>query len=193
MTEIGIVIGSTRPGRRGKMVGRWVLDAAAETTDTHLQLLDLADFALPLLDEPLPAAIGDYANSHTIAWAKRVAAMDGFIFVTPEYNHSAPAALKNAIDFLFAEWHDKAAGFVSYGIGGGVRAVEHLRTVLAEVKVADVRTQVALMLGEDFEIASMTEPGIVRPRPRQAELLNRMLGEVIAWSDALALLREARG
>ncbi|GAA1269963.1 hypothetical protein GCM10009609_36280 [Pseudonocardia aurantiaca] len=114
------------------------------------------------------------------------------MFVTPEYNHSVPAALKNAIDYLFAEWNDKAAGFVSYGVHGGTRSVEHLRLALGEVKVADVRTQVALSLFTDFEITDPTEQGVFRPGPHQEETLGELLDEVVAWSRALAPLRSAR-
>ncbi|MGA8117667.1 MAG: NAD(P)H-dependent oxidoreductase, partial [Actinocatenispora sp.] len=116
-----------------------------------------------------------------------------FVFVTPEYNHSMPGALKNAIDFLYAEWSNKAAGFVSFGLHGGTRAVEHLRLVLAEVKVADVRTQVVLSLFADFEIDDMSQPGTFTPGPRQEATLTRMLDEVVAWSGALRPLREPAG
>ena len=189
MTEIGIIVGSTRPGRRSDSVARWVQTNAARRNDAKFELVDIADFGLPLLDEPVPAAIGKPQHAHTKAWAKTVGGFDGFVFVTPEYNHSVPAALKNAIDYVFSEWHDKACGFVSYGLEGGIRAVDQLRVALAEVKIADVRTQVALTLRDDFELTSMTDPGSCTPRQRPAELLERMLDEVIAWTDALAPLR----
>jgi NAD(P)H-dependent FMN reductase len=198
MTRIAIVVGSTRPGRRAPAVARWVDEIAqaqpAVTDGTaRFEIVDLAEHDLPLLDEPVPAAIGDLRNPHTRRWAATIARYDGFVFVTPEYNHSTTAALKNAIDYLFAEWNDKAAGFVSYGLTGGTRAVEHLRLVLAEVKIACVRSQVALSLSTDFEISDMTEPGTFAPAPRQAQVLARMLGEVCAWADALAPLRRGIG
>lgn len=154
------------------------------------EIVDLAAVGLPLLDEPVPAAIGDYRNEHTRQWAERIASFDGFIFVTPEYNHAIPAALKNAIDYLFAEWHDKAAAFVSYGLNGGVRAVEQLRMTLAEVKVACVRSQVALGLFTDFEISDMTEPGTFTPARHHLPALERMLGELDDWTRALSTLRQ---
>lgn len=190
--RLAIVVGSTRPGRRGPQVAEWVRDVAA----THLQgrvrveLIDVALFALPLLDEPLPAAIGDYRHAHTQDWAATVAGFDGFVFVTPEYNHSVPAALKNAIDFLFAEWNNKAAGFVSYGLNGGTRAVEHLRLTLAEVKVATVRSQVALGLFTDFDIPDMAEPGTFTPTAHHSDVMTRMLDEIVDWAQALRPLRE---
>lgn len=197
-TRIGIIVGSTRPRRRAKLVAAWV-EAVAKRhlatidNDVSVEIIDLVDFHLPLLDEPIPAAIGEYHNPHTLQWAKTINAFDGFIVVTPEYNHSIPAALKNAIDYLFAEWHNKAAGFVGYGLQGGMRAVEHLRQVMAEVKVADVRTAVALSLFNDFTLTDMSRPGEVTPGPHQEPTLTRLIDEVVAWSDALAPLRQSPG
>lgn len=195
MLRIAIVVGSTRPGRRGDQVARWVYEVASarasRTPDVEYTVVDLADMDLPLLDEPLPAAIGGYQHEHTRRWADQVARFDGFVFVTPEYNHAMPAALKNAIDYLFAEWNDKAAGFVSYGLNGGVRAVEQLRLTLAEVKVACVRSQVALMLFGDFEIPDMAEPGTFTPAAHHHPILDRMLDELTAWAQALASVRHA--
>ena len=118
MTRIAIVLGSTRPGRLGKAVAEWVLQRSAERTDAQFELLDVADFDLPLLDEPLPPSLGRHEHGHTRAWAEAVAGFDGFVFVTGEYNHSVPGALKNALDYLYAEWNNKAAAFVSYGSAG---------------------------------------------------------------------------
>ncbi|HWF79805.1 MAG TPA: NAD(P)H-dependent oxidoreductase [Streptosporangiaceae bacterium] len=140
---------------------------------------------MPLLDEPQPPSLGNYAQPHTNNWAQKIGSFDGFVFVTAEYNHSVPAALKNAIDFVYQEWNNKAAGFVSYGAAGGVRAVEHLRLALAEVQVADVANQVALQLSADFENYST-----FAPRPMQQDMLTAMLDQLIAWSGALAMLRD---
>lgn len=197
MVRIAIVTGSTRPNRRGDQVARWVLESAGRRTsvapDASYALVDLADFALPLLDEPRPAAIGGYRNAHTKRWSAAISSFDGFIFVIPEYNHSLPAAIKNAVDYLFGEWNDKAAGFVSYGLHGGVRAVEHLRLALGEVKVACVRSQVALSLFVDFEITDMAQPGTFRPADHHAGILDRLFDEVEAWSAALRPLRAPAG
>src|SRR6184192_688258 len=151
MIKIAIILGSTRPNRNGEAVAKWVYEIAKKRTDAEFELVDVKDFNLPLLDEPVPPSMGQYSKPHTKAWAAKVASFDGFVFVTAEYNHGIPGALKNAIDFLFAEWNNKAAGFVSYGSVGGSRAVEHLRLVMAELQVADVRAQVALSLFTDFE------------------------------------------
>ncbi|GII79774.1 FMN reductase [Sphaerisporangium rufum] len=197
MIRIAVILGSTRPGRRGAAVARWIVAEAgrhpdAVAGDVVVEPVDLADFDLPLLDEPSPARFGDYRNPHTRRWSEAVASFDGFVFVTPEYNHSMPAALKNAIDYLCEEWQDKAAGFVGYGADGGVRAIEHLRPVMAELRVADVQAQVTLGLFADFEIESPTDPGRLTPRPHQQEALAGLLDQVIAWSRALAPLRAGR-
>ncbi|MFE3455477.1 NADPH-dependent FMN reductase [Nonomuraea sp. NPDC059194] len=196
MIRIAIVIGSTRPRRRSAVAARWVADVAAHhaavtAAEATFEIVDLAEYGLSVLDEPLPALFGDYHHPHTHQWAQTIAFFDGFVFVTPEYNHSAPAALKNAIDFLYAEWNNKAAGFVSHGVHGGVRAVEHLRQVMTELQVANVRTQVALSAFTDFEITDPAEPGAIAPGPHQEPTLNELLDEVIAWSGALKKLREA--
>lgn len=184
MLKIAIIIGSTRPGRHGDAVARWVHDLAAKRGDAEFEVVDVAGFQLPLLDEPIPASVGQHTLPHTRAWAAKVASFDGYVFVTPEYNHSAPGALKNAIDFLYAEWNNKAAGFVSYGSAGGTRAVEHLRSVMAELQVADVRTQVALSLFTDFEHFTSLQPAT-----HQQEALTDMLDQLIAWGNALKTLR----
>lgn len=192
MTEIGIVVGSTRPGRRGRAVAEWVASVAAQAHPAaHFTIVDPADFALPLLDEEQPALFGRYAHAHTIRWAEEIARYDGFVFVTPEYNHSVTGALKNALDFLYAEWNDKAAGLVGYGLHGATRAVEHLRLILAELKVATVRTQVALSLHDDFTFSAPTEPGEFTPGPHQRTTLTTLLDDVLTWSRALQPVREA--
>ncbi|MEV7238440.1 NAD(P)H-dependent oxidoreductase [Streptomyces sp. NPDC051020] len=184
MTKIGIILGSTRPGRNGEAVACWVHEIAAQRTDAEFELVDLADHKLPLLDEAYPPSMGQYAQPHTQAWAEKIASFDGFVIVTPEYNRSVPGALKNAIDFLYAEWANKAVGFVSYGATGGTRAVEHLRLIAGELQMADVRSQVALSLFNDFESFST-----FKPIDAQHDALTATLDQVIAWTNALAPLR----
>ncbi|MFJ9036679.1 NADPH-dependent FMN reductase [Streptomyces sp. NPDC102406] len=184
MTRIAIILGSTRPGRNGEAVANWVLDIAKQRTDAEYELVDIADFKLPHLDEVTPPSLGQYTQPHTKAWAEKIASFDGYVFVTPEYNHSTSGALKNAIDFLYNEWNNKAAGFVSYGSVGGTRAVEHLRLVMGELQVADVRNQVALSLFTDFQNFSQFTPA-----PHQTEAVGAVLDQVVAWSGALAQLR----
>jgi NAD(P)H-dependent FMN reductase len=187
MFKIGVILGSTRPGRRGETVARWVMDIASRRRAAEFRLIDLADYPLPHLDEPLPPSMGQYQNAHTHEWAATIAPCDGFIMVTPEYNHSTSGVLKNAIDYLETEWNDKALGIVSYGAVGGARAAEHLRLVAGALKMADVRTNVALSLFTDFVNFSEFAPG-----DHQAQALETLVDEVIAWSSALAPLRAAR-
>lgn len=184
MIKIAIVVGSTRPGRNGRAVADWVNDIAQQRTDAKFDVVDLQDFDLPLLDEVAPPSFAQYAQQHTKDWAATVDAYDGFVFVTPEYNHSTSAALKNAIDFVYNEWNNKAAGFVGYGSVGGARAIEHLRGIMAEVQTATVRNQVMLSLFTDFENYTT-----LAPQPMQAGAVNAMLDQVIAWSGALKPLR----
>lgn len=180
MIRIGIVLGSTRPGRRGEQVARWVEQRAGLRGDAEFEVIDLLAHPLPHLDE-LP---GEYQHEHTRAWAATIASFDGFVVVTPEYNHSAPAVLKNAIDFLREEWRDKAIGFVSYGGVGGARAVEQLRLLCGALQMADVTSQVALSLVTDFENFA-----VLRPGEHNVVSLGQMLDQVVAWSTALAPLR----
>lgn len=184
MTRIAIITGSTRPGRKSLEVARWVAGIAAERKDAHFEVVDLVDFDLPLLDEPLPPSFGQHSKGHTKAWAAKIASFDGYVFVAPEYNHSVTGALKNAIDYLFLEWNNKAAGFVSYGSAGGVRAVEHLRQIMAELMIADVRANVMLSLFTDFENFTT-----FKPDARHVPEVKTLLDQVIAWSNAMKVLR----
>ena len=184
MIRIGIIIGSTRPGRNGEAVGHWVHGIATKRSDAQFELVDLKDFNLPLLDEAVPASMGQYSQEHTKAWAAKIDSFDAFVFVTPEYNHGTSGALKNAIDYVYREWNNKAAGFVSYGSAGGARAVEQLRLIMGELQVADGRAQVMLSLFTDFENFS-----VFKPAPKHEKSVNNMLDQVIAWGGAVKALR----
>src|SRR5262252_7642313 len=148
-TRVGIIVGSTRPGRKAEAVASWAYEIAKQRSEAEYEIVDIEKFDLPLLDEPVPPSMSQYTKPHTQAWAAKIASFDAFVFVTPEYNHATSGALKNAIDYLYREWNNKAAGFVGYGAAGGTRAVEALRLVMGEIKVADVRAQVALSLYSD--------------------------------------------
>ena len=182
--KVAIILGSTRPGRNGEAVGQWIHEIAKKRSDADFEFVDIKDFNLPLLDEPIPPSMGQYTKEHTKTWSAKIDSFDAYVFVTAEYNHGIPGALKNAIDFLFREWNNKVAGFVSYGSAGGVRAVEQLRLVMAELKVATVRSQVQLSLFTDFE--NFTN---LKPAPFQEKSVNTMLDEVIAWGGALKTIR----
>jgi NAD(P)H-dependent FMN reductase len=185
MTRVGVILGSTRPGRRGEPVAQWVMERARKRSDAEFELVDLADYPLPHLDEPLPPSMGQYQNPHTQDWSATISRFDGYVFITPEYNHGTSGVLKNAIDYLYAEWNNKAMGVVSYGMVGGARAAEHLRLVAGELQMADVRTNVALSMFSDFENFTDLKPGA-----HQAGVLDTLLSQVIAWSEALAPLRQ---
>lgn len=182
--RIAVILGSTRPDRSGAEVARWVLEQARARGTAAYELIDLADVPLPHLDEPIPPSRGQYQREHTKAWAATVAQYDGFVFVTPEYNHSVPGVLKNALDFLYAEWNNKAAGIVSYGgSAGGARAAEQLRLILSELQIASVRASVALSFRSDFE-HSVLKPGVWGE-----EALASMFDQLESWSLALAPVR----
>ena len=184
MTKIAIIIGSTRPGRIGEAVGKWVYEKSKKRDDAEFELIDLVDYDLPLLDEPYPAMMNQYTKDHTKKWSKKISEFDGYIFVTPEYNHSTCGALKNAIDFLSVEWADKAAGFVSYGSEGGVRAAENLRLICGQLKLAPVRQQVLFSIYTDF-----IEMSKFNPDPRHEDDAEALFEDVISWSKALKTIR----
>ena len=186
MARIGIILGSTRPNRNGEQVAKWVLEVASKRDDAEYELVDLRDYPLPHLDEAIPASMGQYQNDHTKEWSAKIASFDGFVFVTPEYNHSTSGVLKNAIDYLFHEWANKAVGVVSYGGVGGARAAEHLRLIAGELQMADVRQQVTISLLNDFENFS-----VFKPNDFLVGALNTQLDQVVAWSTALGSVRNA--
>ncbi len=183
MIKIGIVLGSTRSGRVGDQVARWVGERAGRRADAAFEVIDLRDHPLPHLEEP-PGFSGQYRDERTRAFAAVVASCDGFVFVTPEYNHSVPGVLKNALDHVYVEWNGKAAGFVSYGGVGGARSVEQLRLVCGALQLADVTPQVTLALATEFEDHAVFKPG-----DHQLAALDTLLDHVVAWSTALAPLR----
>ena len=183
--RIGIIIGSTRPVRKGGGVGRWVHEVASRRGDADFELVDLRDFGLRLLEaEVVPSdAGGEYADAATRAWSRAVASYDGFVFVTPEYNHGLPAALKNAVDVLWPEWGNKTVGFVGYGFDGATRAVEQWRSVVAATFMIAVRPQVALQNFADFEGNEF------KPLDRRERELTSLLDHVVRMTEATASLR----
>ena len=175
--NIGIILGSTRPARVSPQVGKWIKELADKRGDATYEIVDLADYNLPFLGDPA-------GEQQVAAWAKKIASLDGFVFVTAEYNHSITGALKNALDSARAEWYNKAAGIVSYGSSGGTRAAEHLRGILGELQVADVRTHPALSMFTDFENYT-----IFKPAELHIAHVNDMLNQVIRWCTALKSVR----
>lgn len=177
--KIGIIVGSIRDGaRKGEAVGKWVAEKAAAHAHVELELLDLRDFGLPLLTSPtLPMQAGkQYDSDQVTAWSSAVDACDGFVFVTPEHNHGIPGAFKNAVDSLGPEWVGKTVGFVSYGVDGGVRCVEHWRPIVANFQMLDVRQQVVFTVFSDFDVQGGFAP------------LDRREGELKLLLDQLTTL-----
>ncbi|MEU1162517.1 NADPH-dependent FMN reductase [Streptomyces sp. NPDC090075] len=185
--RIGIVLGSTRPGRRGEQIASWVLDTARAHGGADYELVDLAHHRLGNLDEGGNPNLRQYQHPHTHDWSRVVDGLDGYVFLVPEYNHSFPGALKNALDYVYREWNDKAAGIVSYGgWAAGVRAAEALRLVLAELQVATVRAQPAIPTIPAFATGAFV------PGEGLDASVHAMLDQVIAWADALRGVRESR-
>lgn len=185
MSKIAIVTGSTRPGRINKGVAEWVLAQARQRGDADYEIVDIADFNLPVLDEAYPAGFQNYQNDHTKAWSAKIAEFDGYIFIAGEYNHSVQPALANAISYLNVEFNNKAAGIVGYGSAFGVRAAEHLRAILSELQVAHVQKTGMFSLFTDFENFST-----FKPTELQAASLAPMLDQLVPWTRALQSLRE---
>lgn len=183
MLRIGIIIGSTREGRNAEAVSRWMYNFAAKRNDqVEYELVDLASYNLPFF-----GTMQQEAEQIIEAWSKKMASFDGYIFVTPEYNHATTGVLKNALDYLNREINNKAAGFVGYGGLGGVRAIENLRLILGELQVADVRTSVTFSIITDFENMS-----VFKPADYHQKNANEMLDQLLSWSSALKALREQR-
>lgn len=183
--KIAIILGSTRPGRFGEQVAHWVFEQTKDRDDAEYELVDLLDYDLDLLGEAtVPgAAKRQYENPRTRRWSEKIDEFDGYVFVTAEYNHGVPAALKNAFDVLYPEWGHKGAALVSYGADSGVRAVEHWRTILANAQMHVVRGQVS------FSTMAEVEDGTFTPADRRAKEMRNVLAQVTKLSAATASLR----
>ena len=175
--KIGIILGSTREGRVSPQVGEWFLSLAKERSEASFEIVDIKDYNLPLLGTTTE-------KEGIIKWNTKLASLDGFVFITAEYNHSITASLKNALDLAKDVWNNKAAGIVSYGSAYGARAAEHLRGILGELQIADVRTQVLLSLFTDFDQA-----GKFKPMALHSANVNSLLDQLIKWSKALKTIR----
>ena len=182
--KLAIVLGSTRPGRNGEAVANWVLAKAKARPNVDYALIDLVDYPLPHLDEAVPASRGVYAGEHTKAWSAKISEFDGYVFVTPEYNHSTSGVLKNAIDYLYTEWNNKAAAFVSYGSLGGARAIAHLRAISSELHLAHVRQQLSFSLFTDFEDFSAFKPSALHDSAAPV-----LFDQLESWARALKTIR----
>jgi NAD(P)H-dependent FMN reductase len=175
LPKIKIILSSTREGRKGPSVAHWVLEAALRRDDFEVSLVDLAETDLPFLDEPEHPAKQRYTKRHTQLWSAEIDDADGFVIVTPEYNHGFPATLKNALDFVYREWNHKPVAFVSYGgMAGGTRAVQLLKPVVLALQMDPVPEAVHL----PFFSRHITESGDFRPGDKADAALDRMLDAV---------------
>lgn len=182
--KIAVILGSTRENRNGAAVADWVLEQAADRPGADYELVDLRDHPVPFFDEPIGPSMAASARPEVVRFAETIGAYDGFVFVTPEYNHSFSAVLKNALDSVYDEWVDKAAALVSYGSYSGARAVEQLRGVLSELQVAHVRGQLGFSLFTDFENYSTFAPGA-----QHAPMAQGVFDQLERWAGALKPLR----
>ncbi len=187
MPRLGVIIASVRKGRAGGPVADWFIEAARTHGGFEVEVVDLKEWALPLLEEPVHPRLHQYESEKTRQWSAAISALDAFAIVTPEYNYSSPPALVNAIDHLFTEWNYKAAGLVSYGgISGGLRAVQMTKTLLAAVKIVPIVEAVALpMFSQQIDKAS----GAFKATAAQEKSAIVMLDELRRWTGALAALR----
>lgn len=182
MVKIGIIAGSTRPGRFGKQPAQWLKQLADQREDAEYTLIDISDVNLPLLDEPVPPKARTYNNEHTKRWSEQIAELDGYVVVTAEYNHSVPGALKNAIDYLYHEWTYKPISYVSYGsLAGGSRAVEHLRGIAAEQKMYDINEQV--MLPNYWN--DLDDKGVFQFTENHEQQAHAMLDQLVFWAEKM--------
>jgi NAD(P)H-dependent FMN reductase len=187
MLNLGIVVASVREGRAGLPIAHWCLGEVARHGAFSATLLDLRAFALPLLEEPAHPRLGRYSQQTTRAWSAAVAPMDAFVFVTPEYNYGSPPALINALDHLYAEWHYKPVGFVSYGgISGGLRSVQMTKLVVSTLRMMPLPEAVTIPF---FSTHLDAAAGTFTPTESPAKSAGAMLDELARWAAALSPLR----
>lgn len=186
--KLSIIIGSTRPSRLGPKVAQWFEGAAREHGKFEVELLDIADFNLPVFDEPKHPRMRDYQHEHTKKWSAAIEPADAYVFVTPEYNYNPPSSLVNALDFLGLEWGRKPAAIVSYGgISGGMRAAHSLKLLLSALNMMPIPQGLPVplfntMIGED---------GTFRPTEPIVQGVKPMLDELAVWADGLQAMRRA--
>ena len=185
---LDLIVASTRPARAGLHVAHWFLERAIDHASFQVELVDLAQIDLPMFDEPRHPKLRRYEYDHTKAWSAIVEPADAFVFITPEYNHGAPPALVNALDFLSQEWAYKPVGFVSYGgVSGGTRSVQMTKQIVAALRMAPLFDSVTL----PFFREHLGHDGRFDPGERQEKATTRMLDELVRWARALRTMRAA--
>lgn len=186
MPKLGVVVASTREGRGGLAVGDWFVARARQHAGFDVEFIDLKAVNLPMLEEPSHPRLQRYTGERTKAWSATVAAIDAFVFVTPEYNFGAPPALVNALDHLYVEWNYKAAGFVSYGgISGGLRSVQMTKQIVTALKMVPIVEAVVL----PFYTKMLDNAGAFTGGEPQDKAARAMLDEIVRWTAALQTLR----
>jgi NAD(P)H-dependent FMN reductase len=184
--KIQIVVGSVREGRVSLPVARWVNAAVHQQKGIDAELVDLADWALPMFALAAPPAMGRYEDPLQQRWAAKIGGADGYILISPEYNHGTSAALKNALDYLYAEWNRKPVAFVSFGNTGGARAVEQLRTIAVELRMAPLGEAVHL-----FGVGDKLKDGRFEADAKDEKQLTRLFDSLTWWGEALRTARLA--
>lgn len=186
-TKLHVVICSTRPGRIGPSVAKWLAGVAVQHAKFACELVDLADFRLPIFDEPSHPRFQKYEHEHTKKWSASVAAADAFVFVTPEYNFGPPPSLLNALDYLYLEWQYKPASFVSYGgQSGGIRAVQTEKLTMSTLRMVPIVEAVTIPM----VAKQVNEDGEFAPNETQTSSATVMLDELFRWAEALKPLRQ---
>ena len=184
--HIQIIVGSIRQGRRAKPVGDWAYQLATTREDLSVELVDLKDWNLPMFDFSKPPIMGDYENPLQQRWAEKIAQGDGYIFISPEYNHGYTPVLKNALDYLYAEWARKPASFITYGSVHGAHGIEQVRQVLIELRIVPLRDAVHLANLRD-KFAGDQFVG----DKADGEQLARVLNDLVWWGNVLKEAIEA--
>jgi NAD(P)H-dependent FMN reductase len=187
--KIGIIIGTSRPGRNGEKITEWFKSVTDNYSGIEFDYIDLAEVDLPFYDEPVPPSMSNrqYQNKHTLEWSARVDGLDGFVIITPEYNRGPAAILKNALDFLNPEWNNKPVAFVGYGANGGVRAIEQLRSNAIELQMNPIREHVALPIFNFFQ-----EDGSIAIPENFNNTAIAMLDQLKWWASTLKSARQEK-
>jgi NAD(P)H-dependent FMN reductase len=191
LPRIGVILSTTRQGRFADRPTEWIMNIARQRTDAIFEVVDLRDYPMPFFDEPRSPIVVAPKNEVALRWAKKLAELDGFIFITAEYNHGISAVLKNALDYAYKEYNRKPATFVAYGSVGGARAVEQLRLILAELQVASLRH--AVHIGYAEFVGMLTQGKTFADYPYLDANAEKMLGDLVWWANTLRAGRAAVG
>jgi len=190
MTDISVIVGSTRQGRFSEKPAQWIFQRLKNRGGVDARLLDLRDFPMPFFDQPMPPAMPGrpaYENDVVKKWTAEIARSDGFIFVTPEYNYGPAAVLKNALDWVYPEWNRKAAAFVSYGSAMGARGIQQLRLTAIELQLAPVRSSVYIPVAT---LWAHFQGGDVDAGLTELEAAAKtMIDDLVWWTAALKAAR----